>query len=184
MAPVGNGAGMVEALVQFERGGRFVGEYLKKVDGATMHYGIEARAPFLDQELWDFGCALPVDLKLRRGELKAILRALARRHLGIGAATRQKRGFRIPVQRWLVSHWLERGEQAFSDSILARDGWIDKRTTLAELHRAAGLGTAGDELWNLFVLESWLQHEGHRRRECAMESSPSHNVCAAQEGLC
>jgi len=151
------GAGMVATLVDFERGSRFVAEYLKKVDGATMHYGIEARAPFLDQELWNFGCALPVDLRLRGGELKAILRALARRHVGIGAGTRKKRGFRIPAERWLVSRWRERGEQTFVDPLLAQRGWLDGAAARTELSRAADRGKASAELWNLFVLENWLR---------------------------
>jgi asparagine synthase (glutamine-hydrolysing) len=158
--PVFAGArGMVETLVEFERNGRFVGEYLKKVDGATMHYGIEARSPFLDQELWQFAGALPVDLRLHRGELKAILRALARRRLGIKIAMRRKRGFRIPAQRWLATVWLERAEQTFHRSILARSGWIQEDNVLGELHRSVRRGQACDELWNLFVVESWLRQE-------------------------
>jgi asparagine synthase (glutamine-hydrolysing) len=157
--------GMVEALVNFEVQGRFVGEYLKKVDGATMHYGLEARSPFLDQELWNFGCKLPVSLRLHHGELKAILRALARRHIGIGIAARKKRGFRIPAQRWLASRWLARAEQTLGDSMLAREGWIDSRNTLAELRRSALRGAASEELWNIFVLESWMQHDRQERRE-------------------
>ena len=172
-------AGMVETLAEFERGSRFVAEYLKKVDGATMHYGIEARAPFLDQELWNFGCALPVDLRLRHGELKAILRALARRHVGMAVAARKKRGFRIPAQRWLATHWLEKAEQAFAHSILAQRGWIDGRVLWAELHRAARLGRAADELWNLFVLECWLQQNARQ----ISQRSPSHGRNAVSTGV-
>jgi asparagine synthase (glutamine-hydrolysing) len=155
--------GMVEALLKFERRSRFVGEYLKKVDGATMHHGIEARAPFLDQDLWNFAGVLPIDIRLRRGELKAILRALARRHLGFSIAARRKRGFRIPAERWLANHWLERAEQVFGESILAQKGWIDGRNALAELRASALRGTAPAELWNIFVLESWLQHDRRQR---------------------
>jgi asparagine synthase (glutamine-hydrolysing) len=159
--------GMVEALLKFERRSRFVGEYLKKLDGATMHHGIEARAPFLDQDLWNFAGVLPIDIRLRRGELKAILRALARRHLGISIAARKKRGFRIPAERWLTSHWLERAEQVLGESILAQAGWIDGRNALAELRASASRGAADAELWNIFVLESWLQHDRRERSDQA-----------------
>jgi asparagine synthase (glutamine-hydrolysing) len=161
--PLSNGVGMVEGLVEYERNGRFVGEYLKKVDGATMHYGIEARSPFLDQELWNFGGKLPVDLRMRRGELKAILRALARRRIGISISARKKRGFRIPAHRWLGTFWAERAEETFSHSILAQMGWIDRANVLTELRRTAQPGGAGEELWNLFVIESWLQRQARER---------------------
>jgi asparagine synthase (glutamine-hydrolysing) len=32
----------------------FTSEFMTKVDGATMHYALEARAPFLDQKIWEF----------------------------------------------------------------------------------------------------------------------------------
>ena len=182
--PSPNGLGMVETLVEFERSGRFVGEYLKKVDGATMHYGIEARSPFLDQDLWNFGARLPVDLRMRRGELKAILRALARRHIGVSVSTRKKRGFRIPAQRWLGAHWLARGEETFRQSVLASRGWIDQVNVLAELRRAAQPGAAGEELWNLFVLESWLQREGGERLAPPSQTRRPQPATAAQGVVC
>ncbi|HKP12769.1 MAG TPA: asparagine synthase (glutamine-hydrolyzing), partial [Blastocatellia bacterium] len=49
---------------------RFTGEYLTKVDGATMHHSVEARSPFLDYKLWEFAAALPYDLRLKGGTLK------------------------------------------------------------------------------------------------------------------
>jgi hypothetical protein len=101
--------------------------------------------------------------------LKAILRALARRRVGFTIAARRKRGFRIPAERWLAGHWSARAEQALSDSILGREGWIDQRNALAALRRAAG-GAAPAELWNIFVLESWLQHDRQQRRDRAASS--------------
>jgi asparagine synthase (glutamine-hydrolysing) len=179
------GRGMVDRLVEFERGGRFVSEYLKKVDGATMHYGLEARAPFLDQELWEFACRLPVKLRLRHGELKAILRELARRRIGIGVSARKKRGFSIPAHRWLVRQWRGRAEDVFNNSILARTGWIDRANVLAELRRSAQLGRTGDELWNLFVLETWLQRErGAAHDEAGYSPVRPEAMAAVQGGLC
>ena len=52
---------------------------MTEVDGATMHYGLEARSPFLDHMLWEFASGLPFGLRLRYGYLKSILR-------GIGSA--------------------------------------------------------------------------------------------------
>ena len=69
-------------FLRYDRRMRFVGEYLPKVDGATMHYALEARSPFLDQELWESAAALPYEVRLRRGQLKAVLREIARRRLG------------------------------------------------------------------------------------------------------
>lgn len=138
---------------------RFVGEYLTKVDGATMHYALEARSPFLDQQLWEFAAALPFDLRLRRGRLKAVLRELARRKLGEHVAFGPKRGFGVPVQRWIVGRWRALLEEALNDSLLEREGWIRSAPALAQLERAARAGWAPKQLWYIFVLESWMRYE-------------------------
>ena len=152
-------AGWVDGLSRFERRNRFVGEYLRKIDGATMYHGLEARAPFLDQQLWQFASALPIGVRLAGGRLKAPLRAIASRRIGLPVAWRRKRGFSIPVLRWLACQWRGRARELFNDSILARGGWLDRKAMLAELDRAVALGCAAEPLWNIFVLESWLQRE-------------------------
>jgi asparagine synthase (glutamine-hydrolysing) len=138
---------------------RFVGEFMTKVDGATMHYALEARSPFFDQDLWEFAAALPFDLRLRRGRLKAVLRELARRRIDSRVARGQKRYFNIPVQRWLVGPWKAAFEAVLRDSLLERRGWIHSAPALALLDRATTLGRAPNELWHLFVLELWLRYE-------------------------
>ncbi|MBD0326768.1 MAG: asparagine synthase (glutamine-hydrolyzing), partial [Pyrinomonadaceae bacterium] len=79
-------------FLEYDRRTRFVGEYLPKVDGATMHYALEARSPFLDQKLWEYAASLPLDLRLQGGRLKALLREVARRRIGERVARGRKRG--------------------------------------------------------------------------------------------
>jgi len=143
----------------YDRLTRFTGEYLPKVDGATMHHSIEARSPFLDYKLWEFAASLPYDLRLKGGILKAILRELARRRIGERVASGRKRGFGIPVQRWLAGKWRDRAEAIFRDSLLEREGWIRGDAVIAELDRAAKTMWSPNQLWYLFVLESWLRGE-------------------------
>jgi asparagine synthase (glutamine-hydrolysing) len=146
-------------FLDYERKTRFVGEYMTKVDGATMHYALEARSPFLDHVLWEFASSLPFDLRLHGGRLKAILRELARRRIGGEVARRRKRGFGIPVQRWMIGHWRPQVEAALSESILEKEGWIRSGLALSQLGLAAREGWAPHQLWYLFVLESWIRHE-------------------------
>lgn len=157
-----SGRQVLAEFLEYDRRTRFVGEYLTKVDGATMHYALEARSPFLDQQLWEFAAALPFDLRLHRGQLKAILRELARRKIGERVASGRKRGFGIPVQRWVAGQWRTVVEEMLRESILEQEGWIRSRPTLDQLERAARNGWAPNQLWYIFVLESWLRHE---RRE-------------------
>ena len=161
---------LLTEFLSYDRRTRFVGEYLTKVDGATMYHALEARSPFLDQELWAFAAALPFDLRLRQGQLKAVLRELARRKIGVRVARGKKRGFGIPVQRWIAGRWRNAVAESLRESLLEKNGWIRSVPTLAQLDVAARKGWAPNQLWYIYVLESWLRREDH---ELIADSTPS-----------
>lgn len=146
-------------FLDYERKTKFVGEYMTKVDGATMHYALEARSPFLDQFLWEFASSLPFDLRFYRNRPKAILRELAQRKISADVAKRQKRGFGIPVQRWIVGRWRPLVEATLRESILNKEGWIRSDAALDQLELAVHKGWAPHQLWYLFALESWMRRE-------------------------
>jgi len=153
----GRGPDALASLLSHEYRSRFVGEYMTKVDGATMYHALEARSPFLDQDLWEFAAALPYNTRLHSGKLKAVLRRIATTRLGPEVAKRRKIGFGIPVQRWLSGRWRKRVEDAFQDSLLAREGWVNASQVLHLLRTPPGEHL--DYLWHLYVLELWMQKE-------------------------
>ena len=140
---------------------QFVGEYMTKVDGATMHFGLEARSPFLDQDLWTFASSLPPELRLRGYRLKALLRALAAKRIGPETSRRRKMGFGIPAPRWVAGPWYESARALWEDSIAQREGWANAAPILRQLQESRPGGVVPQQLWYLLVLELWL------RRECA-----------------
>jgi asparagine synthase (glutamine-hydrolysing) len=146
-------------FLEYEHRRRFVGEYMTKVDGATMYHALEARSPFLDQEIWAFAARLPYRTRLRGGRLKAILREIARRRLGSRVSRGRKRGFTVPVQRWIVGKWRDQVAGAFQDALLVRDGWIRREALTREVQRAVATGHVTHHLWYCYVLESWLRYE-------------------------
>ncbi len=145
--------------LDYDRHTRFVSEFLTKVDGATMHYGLEARSPFLDQELWEFASSLPFNVRLHHGKSKAVLRELARRRIGERVARGSKRGFTIPVERWMTGKWKAEVVATFNDSQLEKEGWIQSGPTLRWFDEAIESGSEPKQLWYLFVLERWLRTE-------------------------
>jgi asparagine synthase (glutamine-hydrolysing) len=134
-----------------------------------MHYALEARSPFLDHILWEFASALPFRVRLHQGQLKAILRHLARTKIGITTALRRKRGFGIPVQRWLVGRWRSAFEASFQNSILNHEGWVCADVVLKDFSVAAQHGSVPALMWYLFVLEAWLKHE----RQDSLAATPA-----------
>lgn len=153
------GRRVLRDFLHYDRAGRFTGEYMTKIDGGTMYHALEARAPFLDQQMWEFAARLPFGLRLKGGELKAVLREIARRHLGSRVADAPKRGFTIPVSRWLSGEWRETVNSAFEDSLLAREGWVQGSQLRTGWEKASGGSSASFHFWYLFVLESWLRQE-------------------------
>ncbi|HJZ72626.1 MAG TPA: asparagine synthase (glutamine-hydrolyzing) [Vicinamibacterales bacterium] len=146
---------------------RFMSEYLVKVDGATMHHGLEARSPFLDHELWEFASTIPFGVRLHHGQLKAILRELVRTKIGRAVGRRPKRGFGVPVQRWLAGRWRPWAQELLTDSILCKEGWVP--ASLSPRLTAPLKGTLAPAYqWYAVVLESWLRYtRKDATRRCA-----------------
>ena len=74
---------------------------LVKTDRAAMAHGLEARAVFLDNDLADFAARLPMRYKIKDGVQKYLLKKVAERHLPHKLVHRSKKGFGIPVAKWL-----------------------------------------------------------------------------------
>lgn len=72
-------------------------------DRASMFLSLELRAPFLDYRVVDFVNHLPIRMKLRRFTSKYLLKQLMAPRLPPEAVWRKKKGFGVPVARWLRS---------------------------------------------------------------------------------
>ncbi len=157
--PLSSGANLLVDFLKYDRETRFVGEYLPKVDGATMFYALEARSPFLDTKLWEFAAKLPFSVRMHNRNLKAILREIVRRRIGEDLARGKKKGFGVPVQRWLVGKWKAQFEEMMRDSLLEREGWIDSKNVLKMLGEAEKQNWSPRQLWFILVFEAWLRFE-------------------------
>jgi asparagine synthase (glutamine-hydrolysing) len=78
-------------------------DILVKVDRASMAYGLEARAPFLDIDLVNFVRRIPSEFKLRGRTTKYLLKEAARSLLPAEIIDRKKKGFGVPIGQWFQS---------------------------------------------------------------------------------
>ncbi|HEY4365583.1 MAG TPA: asparagine synthase (glutamine-hydrolyzing) [Bryobacteraceae bacterium] len=150
------GRNILQDFLNYQQRMWFVAEFMTKVDGATMHYALEARSPFLDHTLWDFAAKLPFEMRLRGGTLKAILREIVRRRINPAVASRKKQGFAIPVERWLTTRWQPQIQDILHNSSLEREGWLNPGALAALAKQSAAAGDAPMQLWFLLVLENWM----------------------------
>ncbi len=73
---------------------------LMLTDRMTMAHSLELRSPLLDHELIELLSRFPVDQKIRRGELKYVLRKLGGDYLPASINRRPKQGFMFPIAYW------------------------------------------------------------------------------------
>jgi asparagine synthase (glutamine-hydrolysing) len=148
---------LLQEVLRYDLKTQFAGEFMTKVDGGTMYYSLEARAPFLDQEMWQFAAKLPFAIRLHGGVPKAVLREIVRKHIGEDAAFRKKQGFTIPVEKWLATRWSGALQEIAGGGILEAQGWIRPGALQDPIRDGIQNHRLPVQLWYLLVLEHWLQ---------------------------
>ncbi len=132
-------------------------DVLTKVDRASMAVGLEVRVPLLDEQVLDLAWRLPLELELRGGQRKWILRQVLYRHVPPRLLDRPKAGFAWPVAAWLRGPLREWAEALLAPSALARAGVL--RPEPIRACWAAHLAGRRDEhaaLWTALMLQQWL----------------------------
>ena len=128
-----------------------------KVDIASMAHALEVRAPFADHLLLERLARFPAAFKMRRFRGKQLLRHAVRGLVPEPILTRRKRGFGLPLGRWMREDLSAMSRELLTDRT-ARERGLFEPAGIARLlaeHRAGV--DHGERLWNLTVLELWLR---------------------------
>lgn len=128
-------------------------DILTKVDRASMMVSMEVRAPFLDNDLVEFTRRLPYWSKFRRGERKAVLKQALRGLVPDEIIDRRKKGFGIPLVRWL-REWREPAPRLLPD--LLDNAWAERRWS----QHLAGAADHRHFLWSWIALGYHLDRTG------------------------
>jgi asparagine synthase (glutamine-hydrolysing) len=133
-------------------------DLLPKMDIATMANSLEARSPFLDVPLAEFAWSLPERWLVSATRTKPLLRDLARTLLPASIAVAPKRGFEVPMGRWLENDL----HDVVADLLLAPDSRVVALGDRDALHGliARKDGFAGNyerTVWGLLMLELFLR---------------------------
>ena len=133
-------------------------QVLVKVDRASMANAMEVRAPFLDTSIVEFANSLPYIYKYKNFQTKYILKKLMEGKLPQNIIHRSKKGFGIPLGKWLKEDL-----RGFCDKTLSKDNcdkfglfnyeFINK---LKNEH-FSGVKDNRKLLWNLIVLFLWRE---------------------------
>ena len=140
-----------------------VDDPVKRVDNMTMASGLEARVPFLDHEVLEIAARVPPELKLAQ-EGKGVLKEAARRVIPSAVIDRPKGYFPVPALKHLQGPYLALVRDALHapearERGLFQDAYIDR--LLADPN-AELTALRGNKLWQLGLLELWLQEHDVR----------------------
>jgi asparagine synthase (glutamine-hydrolysing) len=131
---------------------------VKRVDNMTMAFGLEARVPFLDHELVELAARIPSRHKLSGGG-KGILKEAARSVIPAAVIDRPKGYFPVPALKFLRGNVLDMIRDALtSPAASARDlfqpAYVSQLLASPDQHITP---LRGSKLWQLGLLEIWLQ---------------------------
>jgi asparagine synthase (glutamine-hydrolysing) len=138
-----------------------VDDPVKRVDNMTMAWGLEARVPFLDHKLAELAARVPSELKLAGGG-KGILKDVARKVIPSEVIDRPKGYFPVPALKYIQGPYLDLVRDALT-SQRAKERGLFERGYLEQLFAdPTGHITPlrGSELWQVGLLELWLQQQG------------------------
>ena len=138
------------------------GDLLVKMDRATMACSLEARSPFLDQELLERVAQYPPALLLRGWRTKAILRAATAGLLPDEVRRAPKRGFEVPLADWLSGPWAGELRTVLEDPGAAIRALVPVPRLAAwrAWERRNDRGRAARAMYTLITLEHWLRRWG------------------------
>ncbi|HEX4125479.1 MAG TPA: asparagine synthase (glutamine-hydrolyzing) [Tepidisphaeraceae bacterium] len=132
-------------------------DLLAKVDRASMSVALEVRVPMLDHRVVEFAWQLPMDVRVGRMPGKRVLREVLSRYVPAKLWDRPKRGFAVPIAKWLrggLRPWAEEllgrkrlAEQEIYSPTAVRKMWRDHRSGRDH----------GERLWGVLMFQAWWE---------------------------
>lgn len=154
-------AAAVDKALRLDTSVMLVEDPVKRVDNMTMAFGLEARVPFLDHELVELAARVPARFKVGGGG-KHVLKEAARRVIPAAVIDRPKGYFPVPALKYLRGPFLELVRDALSSERFKARGWF-QQGAVDQMFRAPDeqiTPLGGSKLWQLALLELWLQTQG------------------------
>jgi asparagine synthase (glutamine-hydrolysing) len=154
-------ASAIDKTLQLDTEIMLVDDPVKRVDNMTMAWGLEARVPFLDHEVVELAARIPADLKVKNGG-KYILKEASRDLVPSEVIDRPKGYFPVPALKYIRGPFLDFVRDVL-DAPAARSRELFNRGYVERLlaDPEGELTPKGhSKLWQVAVLEHWLQHHG------------------------
>jgi len=154
-------ASPIDKTLQLDTQIMLVDDPVKRVDNMAMAWGLETRVPFLDHEVVELAARIPADLKVRDGG-KYILKEASRGVVPDAVIDRPKGYFPVPALKYIRGVFFDFVRDVL-DAPAARQRGVFNRAYVDRLlaDPEGELTPKGhSKLWQIALLECWLQTQG------------------------
>ncbi len=147
-------------------------DILVKVDRTSMAVSLESRVPMLDRDVCEFAWALPIGylraehpsradgtVDARGNRLgKLVLRDILYRYVPRELVDQPKKGFAVPLARWLREPELRQWAEALlSPERIRREGYLDAEVVSSLWNEYTESGVWRAQIWYILMFEAWLE---------------------------
>ena len=134
-------------------------EILTKTDRASMKYSLEVRCPLLDYRLVEESFRIPHKYKYHHFEKKYILKQMAYQYIPQRLLDRPKKGFSVPLRKWLRTVLKEEIVHYADPGILKQQGifYPSAVRDLIVKQSASDKIVYSSLLWSFYMFQKWYQ---------------------------
>lgn len=134
-----------------------VNDFLHAVDRNTMMFGLEARTPYLDKEVYNVARTLPDWAKVDKNTTKLALRLAAKKTIPTEAYKKRKLGFPVPLREWMKEDDLyHKIKKAFNSKSAQKFFDVNKINKLLENHYS-GKKDCYKKVWTIYTFLVWYK---------------------------
>ncbi len=128
-----------------------------KMDRMSMLNGLAVRSPFLDHNVVDYVMQLPATYKIQAGKRKRILKDSFAGLLPAEIYTRKKKGFDIPLQKWLNNELSGMIEELLNEKFLKEQNIFhaEEVSNIRKQLQSNNPGNSVARVWGLLVFQKY-----------------------------
>ncbi len=135
-------------------------DILVKVDRTAMAVSLETRVPMLDRDVVEFAWSLPIEYLRDEKEGKIVLKDILYRYVPRQMMERPKKGFSIPISKWLMDKELRDWAEALIDrEKLKSQGILDADVVWKIWRDFTDRGIYRIQLWYILMFQQWYEKE-------------------------
>ena len=135
-------------------------DILVKVDRTAMAVSLETRVPMLDKDVVEFAWTIPMEYKKQGNEGKLVLKDVLYRYVPKEMMDRPKKGFSIPIMKWLKEPQLREWAESLIDrKMLEQQGILNPDVVWHIWNDYVEHDNWRDQIWYILMFQSWMVSE-------------------------